>query len=297
MGIVISEMRGALLSLLCSVFTTAVSGQGVVAPPAPPLPQQNVPAIPPQASSFLADTAAAPPVPAATKAEALAAAATPPKAAPVVQTSAVPTAPAVPAPVDSVAPDNFKKYPNFINEKENYRSAFNPSELDNVSDLLSLPRQTEPDPNANAAGALTLPPALDTHPSADEQGFAAENEDLYSEVQSSIQKMEQLRQSGAADSQAPTQSTGENIVNRGGVDALDPVPYNTDNLAPDRVRGNIADRMDSRAIVQEDNNVLENLSASKVQEAALDDKLGVELLGIVEQIQDMQKEVADALKD
>ncbi|XP_023323193.1 skin secretory protein xP2 isoform X2 [Eurytemora carolleeae] len=41
----------------------------------------------------------------------------------------------------------------------------------------------------------------------------------------------------------------------------------------------------------------DDLVASRVQEAALDDKLGMELLGIVEQIQDMQKEVADALKD
>merc|ERR1719445_903057 len=39
------------------------------------------------------------------------------------------------------------------------------------------------------------------------------------------------------------------------------------------------------------------LEASSVKEAALDDKLGVELRSIVEQIQDMQREVADALKD
>merc|ERR1712243_169566 len=40
-----------------------------------------------------------------------------------------------------------------------------------------------------------------------------------------------------------------------------------------------------------------NLESSRVREAALDDKLGVELRSIVEQIQEMQKEVADALQD
>merc|ERR1712037_474824 len=39
------------------------------------------------------------------------------------------------------------------------------------------------------------------------------------------------------------------------------------------------------------------LESSRVKEAALDDKLGVELRSIVEQIQDMQREVADTLKD
>merc|ERR1712025_178548 len=41
----------------------------------------------------------------------------------------------------------------------------------------------------------------------------------------------------------------------------------------------------------------EQLESSRVKEAALDDKLGIELRSIVEQIQDMQREVADALKD
>merc|ERR1712025_52381 len=41
----------------------------------------------------------------------------------------------------------------------------------------------------------------------------------------------------------------------------------------------------------------EQRESSRVKEAALDDKLGIELRSIVEQIQDMQREVADALKD
>jgi len=45
-----------------------------------------------------------------------------------------------------------------------------------------------------------------------------------------------------------------------------------------------------------DVSVLNDLSKSRVEESVLDDKLGMELLSIVEQIQGMQKEVADALK-
>merc|ERR1712215_113067 len=72
--------------------------------------------------------------------------------------------------------------------------------------------------------------------------------------------------------------------------------------APDQVLG--SDRVtgeDSEADAGETETALtpgdKNLESSRVREAALDDKLGVELRSIVEQIQEMQKEVADALQD
>jgi len=65
-----------------------------------------------------------------------------------------------------------------------------------------------------------------------------------------------------------------------------------------------SDRVEGEKMGKEDNSELfalkddlPDLEASRVREAALDDKLGVELRSIVEQIQDMQREVADALKD
>jgi len=88
--------------------------------------------------------------------------------------------------------------------------------------------------------------------------------DLYSQVETSIQKMAQLQQT---DKQQDT------------------VKY----LTPSED--------DTSSMLQSHGNSLKDLSASRVEEAALDDKLGLELLGIVEQIQAMQKELAEALKE
>jgi len=60
-----------------------------------------------------------------------------------------------------------------------------------------------------------------------------------------------------------------------------------DVLGSDRVTGERKDEKDA----------FDELEASQVKEAALDDKLGIELKSIVQQIQDMQREVAEALKE
>merc|ERR1711942_380102 len=66
----------------------------------------------------------------------------------------------------------------------------------------------------------------------------------------------------------------------------DPVKERTNNL------------LDSERVVGEKKDTLGyELQASQVKEAALDDKLGIELKSIVQQIQDMQREVAEALKE
>merc|ERR1711915_340780 len=62
-------------------------------------------------------------------------------------------------------------------------------------------------------------------------------------------------------------------------------------------------KLDSARVKGEDKSIKEasddggKLEAAQVKEAALDDKLGNELKSIVEQIQDMQREVAEALKE
>merc|ERR1719435_47121 len=60
-----------------------------------------------------------------------------------------------------------------------------------------------------------------------------------------------------------------------------------DVLGSERVQGEKKDEKDA----------FDELEASQVKEAALDDKLGIELKSIVQQIQDMQREVAEALKE
>merc|ERR1711974_26614 len=81
----------------------------------------------------------------------------------------------------------------------------------------------------------------------------------------------------------------------------DPVPASPE-LAASRATGEKEEDEElSRVIAQEVEAKPEKedteLESSRVKEAALDDKLGIELRSIVEQIQDMQREVADALKD
>jgi len=68
--------------------------------------------------------------------------------------------------------------------------------------------------------------------------------------------------------------------------------YKDENMDPSPVRSLSKDDEDS-SLTQG----LDNLESAKVKEAALDDKLSIELRGIVQQIQDMQKEVAAVLQE
>merc|ERR1719383_1599454 len=192
-------MRGALLSLFFSVFTDVSSGQGIATPPPPPLPQPHAlplpDGLPPphqadQLNSFLAGSA---PVPAATKAEALPAAIPglgPQEPLPAVPAPGAPAADAALPAMPEAPGNNYQKISNLLNEKDAFQSSFSPSELDKVSDLLSLPpTQAETGSQGNDPNILDLPSSLSQPPSSNlqqdglkEQNLADENEHLYSQV-------------------------------------------------------------------------------------------------------------------
>jgi len=70
---------------------------------------------------------------------------------------------------------------------------------------------------------------------------------------------------------------------------------------PEKIeQSSMKEMLDSERVQGEKKNekdAFDELEASQVKEAALDDKLGIELKSIVQQIQDMQREVAEALKE